>query len=904
MSQPGAELRATYRLQLTPDFAFADARALVPYLRDLGISHLYLSPSFQARPGSTHGYDVIDPSKLSDALGGEEEFEALSQAARNAGMGIVLDVVPNHMAADDANVYWKVPELRGRFFDIDPIAHVYRRFFDIGELAGLRQIDLEVFETTHELALRLVRDGVIDGLRIDHPDGLGDPYGYFKRLRDRGAERVWIEKILSASHPPEHLRDWPVSGTVGYEFLNDVCALFVDPDGEAPLTELWERVSGDRRSFGAIAAEAKLEQVHGPFWPDVERLARELGDEEVPGGIEALGHALASLPVYRTYIDPGYGQVTEEDRAAIEAAHMHPEIARDSVARARGARRVRPPLPADLAGDHGQGRRGHRVLPLQPIACAQRRRRRSLALRDPDRGLSRRQSRAVRALSDEPADDPDPRRQALRRCARADRHCSRRSPDEWASHVDRWLEVTDSLRDGGAPDDAERYFIFQTLLGAWPIESERIDAYIEKALREAKRNTNWVEQNHDWEDAVRRFCAALYSCRAFLEDFEPFADARRDRCPADHPRPAGVEADRAGNPGHLPGRRAAVPGARRPRQPPARRLGLAPGDAQPPDGRLPPRPRHRQAVRDDAVARAARATAASRSRGRIDRSTPASAYAPSCGATTCSSLSPCARARPASGSKPSAGAGETCSAVRSRRSTARSRSAASCAHIRWRCSSACNDRVRVLLISWEYPPVIEGGLGRHVRKLSEHLVRDGIEVHVLTRGGRRLDAAEERHGVLVHRVREPPFPTEDIDAFVRWAEAMNGDMRELAFELGARCKFDLVHSHDWLVAGAAESAARRLRRPWLVTVHATEFGRHQGRVHDHPQSHIHAAERRMLRRADHVITCSRYMKRHLEGVFGVPPAKIDVIPNGIDPRRSRAGRHDRPRRAAPALRLT
>ena len=191
--------------------------------------------------------------------------------------------------------------------------------------------------------------------------------------------------------------------------------------------------------------------------------------------------------------------------------------------------------------------------------------------------------------------------------------------------------------------------------------------------------------------------------------------------------------------------------------------------------------------------------------------------------------------------------------------------------------------MRTLLISWEYPPVIEGGLGRHVRKLSEHLVRDGVEVHVLTRGGGHLAAEEERHGVIVHRVSEPPFP-KDVDAFVRWVEAMNSDMRQLAFELADELEFELVHSHDWLVAGVAEAVARRLRAPWLVTVHATEFGRHQGWVHKHPHSHIHARERRMVRRAAHVVTCSRYMRSHVARVFGVPPLDITVIPNGIDPR--------------------
>jgi glycogen(starch) synthase len=191
--------------------------------------------------------------------------------------------------------------------------------------------------------------------------------------------------------------------------------------------------------------------------------------------------------------------------------------------------------------------------------------------------------------------------------------------------------------------------------------------------------------------------------------------------------------------------------------------------------------------------------------------------------------------------------------------------------------------MRVLLISWEYPPVIEGGLGRHVRKLSEHLVADGVEMHVLTRGGGRLPLQEERHGVIVHRVREPPFP-KDIDAFVRWVTDMNEHMEELGDLLCRRLQFDLVHSHDWLVSGAAERLARRVRRPWLTTVHATEFGRHQGWVQKHPQSYIHSVERAMARRADHLITCSEYMRSHVARVFGVPAAGITTIPNGIDPR--------------------
>jgi glycogen synthase len=214
---------------------------------------------------------------------------------------------------------------------------------------------------------------------------------------------------------------------------------------------------------------------------------------------------------------------------------------------------------------------------------------------------------------------------------------------------------------------------------------------------------------------------------------------------------------------------------------------------------------------------------------------------------------------------------------------------------------------RVLIISWEYPPIIEGGLARHVRKLSEQLVRDGVEVHVLTRAGGRLGTEEERHGVIVHRVHAPEYPKNDLRAFIRWVEAMNADMRAAGLGLGERFGFDLVHSHDWLVAGAAQPLAQRFGCAWLVTVHATEYGRHQGWVDKYPQSHIHAAEKRMVRRADRVITCSHYMRDHVADVFGIDEARVTVIPNGIDPHDLQPGVGDLPklraRFAAPDERL-
>jgi glycogen synthase len=190
---------------------------------------------------------------------------------------------------------------------------------------------------------------------------------------------------------------------------------------------------------------------------------------------------------------------------------------------------------------------------------------------------------------------------------------------------------------------------------------------------------------------------------------------------------------------------------------------------------------------------------------------------------------------------------------------------------------------RVLMLSWEYPPIVEGGLARHVRKLSEQLVRAGLEVHVLTRGGGRLAEEEDRHGVTVHRVREPEYPRGDLDAFIRWVARMNRDLEVAGVEVAERLGVDIVHSHDWLASGAAEHLARRYDVPWLVTVHATEHGRYQGWVKKWPQSHIHGVERRMVRRADAVIACSHFMRGHVADVFGVGASRVTVIPNGIDP---------------------
>jgi glycogen synthase len=190
--------------------------------------------------------------------------------------------------------------------------------------------------------------------------------------------------------------------------------------------------------------------------------------------------------------------------------------------------------------------------------------------------------------------------------------------------------------------------------------------------------------------------------------------------------------------------------------------------------------------------------------------------------------------------------------------------------------------MRVLILSWEYPPLIEGGLARHVRKLAENLAAADIEVHVLARGREESPPEEEAEGVVIHRVREPERPR-DLSEFVTWIERMNADMLAAGVELGDRHRFDVAHGHDWLVASAGDHLAKRFRCPLVVTIHATEYGRHQGWVDKHPQSYIHGVERWMANRADRLITCSAYMREHVADIYGLEESRISVIPNGIDP---------------------
>jgi (1->4)-alpha-D-glucan 1-alpha-D-glucosylmutase len=382
-------------------------------------------------------------------------------------------------------------------------------------LAGVRMEDPEVFVATHELALRLIGEGVVDGLRIDHPDGLADPAQYLQRLRDGGAAHVWVEKILD---PGEELRaDWPVEGTVGYEFANDVAALFVDPAAEATLTELYASLTGERRPFAALAHEAKLEQATTTFQPEVERLRRLW-----PQAPE-LEAALASLPVYRTYVEPATGRVDAADLEALA------EAARDGLPGAvrRAITLDDPGVPGEFVVRFQQTTPPVMAKGVEDTAFY--RYVRLLALNevggDPGRfgidvgtfhagNLKRLPYNLLVSTTHDTKRSGDVRARLCALSAMA---------DEWAGAVRSWFEVNEPLKTETAPTPAEELLIYQTLVGAWPIEADRLEAYLEKALREAKVSSNWIDPDLEHEAAVKAFAVGLLDHGPFRYGFDAVA---------------------------------------------------------------------------------------------------------------------------------------------------------------------------------------------------------------------------------------------------------------------------------------------------------------------------------------------------------------------------------------------
>ena len=687
---------ATYRLQLHRGFTLAAAAEVLPYLARLGISHVYLSPCLQATPGSEHGYDVVDPSRISDDLGGEVAWRAFVQAARDSGLGVLLDIVPNHMAASWDNLWWRDLLQHGPYsayaetFDVspcdggerwrlhlctldraygnvlrdggflidlggkepalacgglrgplnplswplflEPAAEVapgaavprpspdlrdllspdvasriqyaraadesrswwqairreprmlgavqagceamardparmhelierqyyrpcwwrlegeavnYRRFFNIGGLVGVRMENPAVFAATHARVARMVEDGDIDGLRVDHPDGLRDPAGYLKELRSLvSTARIYVEKILDADEMLP--RSWPVEGTVGYDFLSKVNRLWMHGEKADRLTAIYAEYTRHSVNFPGLVRDKKLATIDSAFTGDCRRLVgaavelaraewrwRDLSARQIETAIRAL---TALLAVYRPSRPPAPGAARARDLAVLAAAiaearafatdvfpdtwdFLHEVLAREE--------------PDPIAGDFIA--RWQQLTPAVMAKGAE-----DTTFYVYDRLVSGNEVGSQPSALGIPAEQFHAYCHRLsadwpRNLLATSTHDNKRSedvrlrisllteiPERWSEAVQSWTRLNQPAWGGRQPDRHAEYLLYQTLVGAWPISIERVQAYMLKACREAKVHTSWIEPDADYEAAVTGFAARILGDTSFVESIEAF----------------------------------------------------------------------------------------------------------------------------------------------------------------------------------------------------------------------------------------------------------------------------------------------------------------------------------------------------------------------------------------------
>ncbi|GGB23859.1 malto-oligosyltrehalose synthase [Sphingomonas metalli] len=639
--------RATYRLQLHKDFTFADAERIVPYLARLGISHAYCSPITVAASGSTHGYDVVDPTRINPELGGEDGFRRFVAALRAHDMGTIIDIVPNHMGvAGGENNWWNDVLARGEdsefagVFDIDysrPIVlpvlgdpllkaladgaiavegdevvaygehrfplrpedrgvgpvegddlaalldrqHYrlawwrtaddelnWRRFFTVNELAGVRVGQEPVFERTHALYFRLWQEGLIDGVRIDHVDGLTDPAGYCRRLRARFEAMprddgrpaiIWVEKILGAGEPLA--KDWGIDGTSGYDFMEEVAALLHDPVGEAPLGEAWAALSGRPADFAAEELQARQDVLSWQFEGQLTACVRAFVAlaESDPDNVltpEMLRRAVERLlwifPVYRTY---GLGdQAPAADFAIREAARARvaplippgedfvvdavlawlagdgPGDATLAAEAVRLFQQLSAPVAAKGVEDTAFYRYGRLLsrndVGFDPLRFAG-------SIEEFHAAMEARARDWPRALLATATHDHKRGEDVRARLA-----VLSEVPDRWLAAVERWNGLAEQALAGVDPADA--YMLWQTLYGAWPdglaqddaaglaAFAERVKAWQQKALREGKLRSSWEAPQEDYEALVAGAIDALLDperSAEILRDLTAFRDA-------------------------------------------------------------------------------------------------------------------------------------------------------------------------------------------------------------------------------------------------------------------------------------------------------------------------------------------------------------------------------------------
>lgn len=612
-------MRGVYRLQLQPAFGFAAAAEQLDYLARLGVSHVLISPILTPAEGSTHGYDVADPTQVNPELGGEGGFARFAEAAAARGLGLVLDIVPNHMCISTPRNRWWWDVLRhgaasayAHYFDVDwtqplllpwlakplgaemaagelrverggdepklnyrglelPLARgsapggeplpailarqhyrlahwtagdhelSYRRFFDVNHLIGVRVEAEDVFLATHARILDWLRDGALAGVRVDHVDGLREPARYLERLRE-AAPDAWIvvEKILARE---EALPAWPVAGTTGYDFLNRVQGVFLDAAGGEPLAGVYEAVAGPQPPFAEVARAGKRAVLAKLLHSDVRRLGRlthrlarrgsPLRQASAPQLDAAIGGLAERMEVYRTYAAAA-GPISAEDEARL--------------AEAAAAGAMPDPLTGALAGLLREQR--ELLLRFQQLTPA------VMAKGVEDTAFYRSfRLAALNEVGGDPGHFGTSPGEFHAACAAAQRawpqsllntstHDSKRGedvrarlwllaeiPDRWQEAVCAWQRHNARHHGAAKPDANTEYLYYQTLVGAWPIHLERMQAYMLKAVREAKVYTSWRQSHAGYEKVLRRFIAATMAdggwMRAVAEFVAPLLAAGR-----------------------------------------------------------------------------------------------------------------------------------------------------------------------------------------------------------------------------------------------------------------------------------------------------------------------------------------------------------------------------------------
>ena len=593
----------TYRLQFKRDFTFGQAEEILDYLKELGISDCYASPVFRAGAESTHGYDICCFSELNPVLGGLGDFKQLASAARKHSLGLLLDMVPNHMGSALTNPWWldvlkhgptsqyaqffdidwdpptpglknkvllpvledhywkvlesgqlRVAEENGEFviayhdhkFPITPeskasLKHLhklleeqhyrlaywrvgpheinYRRFFDITELVSLRMERPEVFEATHKLLFEMIENGLVTGLRIDHPDGLWDPKQYFERLRQRSPIYVVAEKILTGDEPlPE---DWPVDGTTGYDFLNRLNGIFVDQRNEGALTEIYRNLSGCTQDFNAMVYASKRKVLAMSFQSEINALAHCL--KSLPQGQdftladlrEAVAEMAAAFPVYRTY---GTESTDPDPKSVPIANDQAMELVRDVLLMRISERRFVMKFqqltgPAMAKGLEDTAFYNYnRLISLNEVGGSPEKF--GTSLEEFHRYNIEKQKRWPHSMLATATHDTKRGEDA-----RARLNVLSEMPGEWQAAISRWIQPCP------APSRNDQYLLFQTLVGAWDGKHagfiERICAFMTKAMREAKAHTTWTDPNSDYENAMLDFIKRLLAVdNDWWKDFE------------------------------------------------------------------------------------------------------------------------------------------------------------------------------------------------------------------------------------------------------------------------------------------------------------------------------------------------------------------------------------------------